>query len=283
MKVRKIRSIYYPLTVPHPERLRKWTRKIGYRKARVAVPGEVAATLYTLPAPSPETVGRRIAFAADFHYRGTVRDRRLAAKAAEQIRAFRPEVLCLGGDLAADATDLDALPELLEQLRGCAPFRLAIPGNWERGKTWLPAGFWHKLYGAADILYLCNAGVEHNGLFFYGCDDLTNGDPHLPDRWPAGVPSVLVVHRPDTVIALDTLHAIEPVKLILCGHTHGGQVRFPLFGPVYASSGYGCRLEYGLFERRGGTPKMIVSSGISNRSFNLRFNCRREVVLVEFV
>jgi len=279
----RLRAIYYPLTVPHPERLRRWHRKIDYGAARVVFSGKVSATYYSIPAPSPRLKGRRIAFVTDFHYCGTPRDRKLAALAAERVREWKPDVLCFGGDLAADASQLDLLPELLERFRDIAPLQLAIPGNWERGKTWLRDDYWTALYSRFGIRYLCNSGVDHGDVHFYGCDELINGDPRLPDQWPEEKTVVMLAHRPDTVIALDTFHTLNPVELILCGHTHGGQVRFPFIGPVYASSMYGCRLAYGLFERRGGAPRMIVSSGIGNRSFGFRFNCRREVVLIEFV
>lgn len=282
MKIRSIRSIYYPLTIPRPERLRRWGRKIGYGQARVIAGGEVSAVHYTLPATSGEIAGCRLAFATDFHYGGNVYDNRFATQAAEHIRSFRPDVLCFGGDLTADAVELDSLPQLLEQFRDCAPLQLAIPGNWERGKTWLEPDFWKSLYAEVKIRYLCNEGIEYKGFYFYGSDELMNGDPRLPSRWPTGLYPVLLAHRPDTAIALDSRRALDRIGLILCGHTHGGQVRFPLFGPLYASSRYGCRLDYGLFERRGAGTRMIVSSGIGNRSFGMRFHCRREVVLIEF-
>lgn len=282
MNTRKIRPIYYPLTVPHPERLRKWSCKIDYRSAEVIAAGEVSATRYRLPAPAPGAAGKRLAFVSDFHYRGHPKDRKLADLAVERIRAFSPDFLCFGGDLTSDAAELDTQPELLKKFRDCAPVRFAVPGNWERGKSWLPVSFWEELYAEAGIRFLCNAGAEADCFYFHGADDLAGGDPRLPESWPEERAPILLAHRPDTVIALDTCHALDPIALILCGHTHGGQVRFPFLGPVYASSQYGCKLDYGLFERRGGTPRMIVSSGVGNRSLSFRFNCRREVVLVEF-
>lgn len=283
MNFSRIRSIYYPLTVPRPERLQRWSRKINYGSASVVFSGEVSATRYSIPAPSAEIKGRRIAFATDFHYCGTPLDRRLAALAAKLVRDWNPDVFCFGGDLVADASELDALPELLEQFRDIAPLSVAIPGNWERGKTWLRDDYWIDLYAGFGIRYLCNSGIDHGGFYCYGCDDLTNGDPRLPDQWPEGKTIIMLSHRPDTVIALDTFQTLKPVELILCGHTHGGQVRLPFIGPVYASSMYGCHFDYGLFERCGGTPRMIVSSGIGNRSLGFRFNCRREVAQIEFV
>ena len=282
MNTSKIRPIYYPLTVPHPERLRKWSCKIDYRSAEVIAAGEVSATRYRLPAPAPGAAGKRLAFVSDFHYRGHPKDRKLADLAVERLRAFSPDFLCFGGDLTSDAAELDTQPELLKKFRDCAPVRFAVPGNWERGKSWLPVSFWEELYAEAGIRFLCNAGAEADCFYFHGADDLAGGDPRLPESWPEERAPVLLAHRPDTVIALDTCHALDPIALILCGHTHGGQVRFPFLGPVYASSQYGCKLDYGLFERRGGTPRMIVSSDVGNRSLSFRFNSRREVVLVEF-
>ena len=121
MNTRKIRPIYYPLTVPHPERLRKWSCKIDYRSAEVIAAGEVSATRYRLPAPAPGAAGKRLAFVSDFHYRGHPKDRKLADLAVERIRAFSPDFLCFGGDLTSDAAELDTQPELLEKFRDCAP------------------------------------------------------------------------------------------------------------------------------------------------------------------
>ncbi len=279
---RRLRELYYPMTVPHPERLRKWVCKVSYGSARVISSGKVSSTYYAVPAPFPEAVGRRIAFVSDFHYRGTHRDRQLAALAAKRILEWKPDVLCFGGDLVTDAVELNTLPELLEHFRAAAPLMLAVPGNWERGKEWLPEHYWEEQYARFGIRFLSNTGLEHEGFYYYGCDDLAAGDPFLPFEWPKGLPAILLAHRPDTVIALDSHRTFDPVKLILCGHTHGGQIRIPFLGPIYASSRYGCRLAYGMFEHQGGNTRMIVTSGIGQRSFGLRIHCRREVVLVEF-
>ena len=218
MNTSKIRPIYYPLTVPHPERLRKWSCKIDYRSAEVIAAGEVSATRYRLPAPAPGAAGKRLAFVSDFHYRGHPKDRKLADLAVERIRAFSPDFLCFGGDLTSDAAELDTQPELLEKFRDCAPVRFAVPGNWERGKSWLPVSFWEELYAEAGIRFLCNAGAEADCFYFHGADDLAGGDPRLPESWPEERAPILLAHRPDTVIALDTCHALDPIALILCPH-----------------------------------------------------------------
>ncbi len=65
--------------------------------------------------------------------------------------------------------------------------------------------------------------------------------------------------------------------LTLCGHTHGGQVRFPVIGPVISPSWHGSRYASGIFEREG--HMMHVSRGLSGTQ-PLRINCRPEASLL---
>lgn len=68
--------------------------------------------------------------------------------------------------------------------------------------------------------------------------------------------------------------------LVLSGHSHGGQFRLPFIGGLYAP-GQGLFPEYdgGLYSK--GDTTMVVSRGIGNSSFPLRFNNRPELVLIE--
>lgn len=45
--------------------------------------------------------------------------------------------------------------------------------------------------------------------------------------------TVLVAHRPDVVYELD---AKSSVDIITSGHTHGGQVSLPFYGPLFTAS-----------------------------------------------
>ena len=116
--------------------------------------------------------------------------------------------------------------------------------------------------------------------------------PHTPaNRWvfqlrelqvnaeAAGVPddalTVLLYHSPDLA-----LHAAERrVDLYLGGHTHGGQIRLPLYGAVVTGSRYGRRYVSGLFHEDDMT--MIISRGLGfegGAAPRARFLCRPQIV-----
>jgi uncharacterized protein len=61
---------------------------------------------------------------------------------------------------------------------------------------------------------------------------------------------------------------------MLAGHTHGGQIRLPVVGPVFSPSRFGVRYASGTFFRA--PTLMHVSRGLSGTR-PLRFNCRPEL------
>jgi predicted MPP superfamily phosphohydrolase len=86
---------------------------------------------------------------------------------------------------------------------------------------------------------------------------------------------LLLSHRPEYM----DMYARYSIDLVLSGHAHGGQFRLPWIGGLYAP-GQGLFPEYdaGMFSVEG--TQMIVSRGIGNSAFPLRFNNRPEVVLI---
>ena len=73
---------------------------------------------------------------------------------------------------------------------------------------------------------------------------------------PNKAPQVLLYHSPELAP-----QAIEgEIDLYLCGHTHGGQVRLPLIGPLITSSQLGRRYVMGLY--RNGRTHIYVTRGV---------------------
>ena len=84
----------------------------------------------------------------------------------------------------------------------------------------------------------------------------------------------MLVHEPDSFAQL-----VDPrIKLQISGHTHGGQVRLPLYGALVLPH-MGKHYETGLFERDG--RKLYVNRGIGTLAPNLRINCRPEITVFE--
>jgi len=94
---------------------------------------------------------------------------------------------------------------------------------------------------------------------------------------PPGEPYITLVHRPKQIQLVRSLGA----EFILCGHTHGGQVKLP-FGIQFYNQSKDCKkYAHGLFI----SEKSIinVSKGIGTSDIPMRFLCHPEVVVLEFV
>jgi predicted MPP superfamily phosphohydrolase len=68
------------------------------------------------------------------------------------------------------------------------------------------------------------------------------------------------------------------LKLILAGHTHGGQVWLPIFGRPVIPSSYGQKYAYGHIRENG--LDMFVTSGIGNSILPFRFMVPPEIALL---
>ena len=89
---------------------------------------------------------------------------------------------------------------------------------------------------------------------------------------------ILLYHSPD--LAPEASDA--GIDLQLSGHTHGGQVRLPFYGALYASSLYGKRFEVG--RKQVGDLTLYVTRGIGlegGGAPRVRFNCPPEMILWE--
>ncbi|MFC2141397.1 metallophosphoesterase [Acidobacteriota bacterium] len=73
---------------------------------------------------------------------------------------------------------------------------------------------------------------------------------------------------------------LEHVDLILTGHTHGGQVRIPLFGPVTTMTSVGKRFVSGMYAE--GRSQVYVSRGFGTSALPIRLFCPPEITLFNF-
>jgi hypothetical protein len=86
--------------------------------------------------------------------------------------------------------------------------------------------------------------------------------------------SILLSHSPDQLPWARRCG----VDLMLAGHTHGGQIRLPVVGPIICPSRYGVRYASGLFAE---PPTLLhVSRGLAGVQ-PLRWGCPPELTLLE--
>lgn len=94
---------------------------------------------------------------------------------------------------------------------------------------------------------------------------------------PSNCPRVLLFHSPELMP-----QAIERgIDLYVCGHTHGGQVRLPVIGPVLTSSRLGRRYAMGHYHER--QTDLYISRGVGFEGLGaprVRLFCPPEITLV---
>jgi predicted MPP superfamily phosphohydrolase len=86
-------------------------------------------------------------------------------------------------------------------------------------------------------------------------------------------PILIVMHNPDVFPSIP-----ERVSLTLAGHTHGGQVKLPIFGRPHVPSKFGQRYAYGLIQEAG--RKLFVTGGVGTSIIPVRFGVSPEIVIL---
>jgi hypothetical protein len=120
--------------------------------------------------------------------------------------------------------------------------------------------------------------VEANGARFWlsGVNDVAAGAADL-DATLQPVPSdeatILLAHEPDYADYV----AHHPVDLQLSGHSHGGQVRLPLLGPLYLPE-LARKYVWGLYTIGGLT--LYTNPGLGTVGLPVRLNCPPEITLL---
>lgn len=228
--------------------------------------------------------GFRIAQISDLHNEEIGKDN---SGLVEKLKKASPDIIVITGDLVdCRRTDVDVALSFIGKICDIAPVYY-VSGNHEYALT---AGEYTKLYDGltnAGVTILENSAtlIEKNGKYIslVGLSDQSFGDVLSNDDLVALMGdktdfSILLTHRPRDF----EQYAACGYDLIFSGHLHGGQFRLPFLGGLYAPS-YGFFPEYdgGIYEKEGSV--MIVSRGLGNSRFPIRFNNPREIVIVEIV
>ena len=226
--------------------------------------------------------GLKVAFLSDIHYGSLFKEDRVRSL-VETVNALTPDLILLGGDYGEDSDGAIAFFALKPAFQATYAV-LAAVGNHDRT---MPENNLQKLKQAmldAGVIPLVNDAwtLEKDGkrLAVAGIDDVYNGFPDM-DR-AAGLCrgadfTVFIPHTPDVVPQVCGADTEPFCDLILCGHTHGGQVT--LFGhSLHPTAQTRDRYRSGWYKENG--VDILVSNGVGTSGFPVRLGAPPQVHLL---
>jgi len=218
--------------------------------------------------------GLSIVHMSDFHFTGRVAKAYFqeVVRRANQLDA---DLVAITGDLVDRGEFIDWIPDTLGRLRARHGVYFVL-GNHDirvdtgrlrhvltRCRLIDLGGRWMELEICGEPIVL--AGNELPWIV--PAADMKSCPPRTPDGGPL---RIVLSHSPDQLDWAQT----RDVDLLLAGHTHGGQIRFPLIGPIFSPSSLGVKYASGLFY----APPTImhVTRGLSGE-LPVRLNCPPEM------
>lgn len=201
---------------------------------------------------------------------------------ADRINRERPDVIFITGDAINYNQGLPVLNTFLSLIDRDIP-KLAILGNVEySGNVDIDAlkGVYQKQNGELLINNNCILKTKGRTLNVVGIDDYLGGnsDYYLATKdMDVSVETIVLNHCPEYRDDIERINRNRGVslKVILSGHTHGGQITF--FGKaIFKPAGSGRYLK-GWYKSK--ESQMYVSKGIGTSVLPIRFGARAEATL----
>lgn len=221
---------------------------------------------------SPGTV--RIVFLADLHIiEAGKRERRLL----KMVRDLAPDLILIGGDFIKTGANPEETISTLGRLQ--APLGVyGVVGNIDLSHRESQRLLEGLAAAGVEILRDRRQRIRaENSEFDLVGFDLNPSPEEVAEVFAgreAGFPQIVLAHWP---YLLDILTPYQP-ELILCGHTHGGQVRLPLIGPFLARLLAETHYDQGLFTVLGS--RVYVTRGIGMTTHQIRLFCPPEIVFL---
>ena len=257
----------------------------GFRETRELSLKEVLIPVHQLPHAFD---GFTIAQLSDFHYHPLFTAKAIS-DAVHLVNQLHPDIVVLTGDFVTVPdfgprhqtkleiqTQAEPCAELLSQLCPKQGIFAVLGNHDQRGQ---PAVVTESLR-SRGIRVLRNqaAPLELRGsrVWLAGVDDVLEGAADLSRALhdiPRNETTILLAHEPDFADYV----AAYPVSVQLSGHSHGGQIRLPFFGPPYLPE---LARKYPWGVRRIGELNLYTNCGLGTIKLPIRLNCPPEVTLI---
>ena len=228
----------------------------------------------------------RIVFITDLHEKSFGYKNQ---KLIEKIDQLDPDAIFIGGDTVDSYSKVggDYIP-LFEELPKLAKTFLVLGNHEYSAKRDMEIIGYAQSFGIRVLEdefepFTCNSDtINIIGMTDYFSENVVTKT--LAERFDAvPVPyyaqrfNILLCHRPCELEEMSK----RGIDLMVCGHTHGGQMRIPFVGGVFTPSSFKLFPKYDMGYFGIGKMDLIISSGLGTSSIPLRLFCRPEITVID--
>lgn len=216
---------------------------------------------------------------------------------SKKIKSVNPDIIVITGDIIdRHRTNVDIAIKFVEEIKDICPIYY-VSGNHESTAPEFDELRDRLKRNGVKILdnSLERMGRNNEYISILGVSDFTimqlseSYDPYKKDDYYNGIIdklkkdsgedfSILLSHRPEVI----NVYAEKEIDLAFSGHAHGGQIRLPFIGGLYAP-GQGILPKYTSGIHKVKNTSLVVSRGLGNSGFPFRIFNRPEIVLVNLI
>lgn len=226
--------------------------------------------------------GIRVAYLSDLHVCQDGGD--YALNMVKKVNDQNPDIILLGGDyIVAEIYNnksmrADEIFKILSGLKAKYGIFMVL-GNHEAGHK--NAKKVTQAIKNTDIKLLQNANTKlqigEKSISLVGIGDYSDRRDNIKKAFEGvnQTPVIAFTHSPDVFPYIPDF-----VNMTFAGHTHGGQVYLPFYGPLEKPTHLLGKYIKGMYTEGG--KKMFVSSGIGNSHYKIRLFNIPEIVIADF-
>lgn len=191
------------------------------------------------------------------------------------LGSLSADIVVYTGDIITKGWTKEALDSVFAVAPKGKLGTFAVMGNWEYWSD-APPHKWRQILERYGIQLLVEEHVILEQLAIFGTDDHLAGT-NSPLSWKfMDLPYVALSHSPAFFPTL----CRDPIRLVLSGHAHGGQVRIPFLKALWVPKGTG-QYVAGWFQHED--HHLFVSRGLGWSVAPLRFRCPPEAACINLV
>ena len=220
--------------------------------------------------------GIKIVHFSDIHY-GTIVDINYLKKIVKLINKQKPDIVIFTGDflderIKLNKKDIEKIKETLSEINSKLG-NYAVNGNhdiqdYEDFKNIMDGNFYILDNNEKLIYFNSNIPISITG---FSDSRKTKVDYNILDNNTEYF-KIILVHEPDDFIKIEKYN----FNILLSGHSHNGQIRIPLIGPVFTPKGSKTYYdEYYKIENK----EIFISNGIGTSGLDFRFNSKPSINL----